>query len=589
MCGIFGYVGNSQDAPNLVLSGLKRLEYRGYDSWGMVWREQNELKNIKQLGKISAFNEHIECNSSIAIAHSRWATHGGVTVPNTHPHFDTTGKIAVVHNGIIENYQELRQELMAEGVTFTSDTDTETIPHLIYKYLQEKPSLLEAFRAALGRLEGRFSVLVMVYDQNIILAARRGSPLIIGKSEDATFVASDIPAFLPYTNQVMYLDDGEMAVLKEDQVKFYDFQTAQEREKRLISIELTPETAEKGDFDHYMLKEIFEQKETLTRSITQEETEIQTIADALKQSDEIFFVGCGTAGKVAKVATYYLAQLISKKSQFLPASEFSIYQRFITEKSIVVAISQSGETADVLESVQIAKEKEARILSLINVPGSSLQKISDYCLLIKAGPEKAVASTKAATSQMALLLLIIYAMQGELKIGARELLEIAGKSNDMLNPRYVQHIEKLAQHLKDQENIYLIGKGADWPMAEEGAIKIAEVSYIHAEGFAAGELKHGPIALISPGVPVLVLFGENEYERDVLSSAVEVKSRGAYVIGVGPKNNEAFDYWLKTPDGGIAQNILNIIPIQILAYYLAVDKKLDPDMPRNLAKSVTVK
>ncbi len=587
MCGIFGYLGKRDDALELVIKGLQKLEYRGYDSWGVTTDLDGELFVEKKVGKISEANldDFKDKKTGLAMGHTRWATHGGVTDVNSHPHFDPERQIAVVHNGIIENYQELRDELGKEN--FVSETDTEVIAHLIAKYRKELP-FKEAVLKTIQRLEGRYAIVVMNVGENYLIAARRGSPLIVGIGDGEYFLASDIPAFLEYTQDVNYLDDNEMVIV-DGGVEFLNLETGDPIDKRLVNIDWQAESAEKGEYDHFMLKEIMEQKETIHRAINQDTDEIMHIAQQIKSSRGCFLSGCGTAGKVCMAGEYFFSMIAHRHVNFAPSSEFPIYHHFLRPESLLVVISQSGETADVLEAMEAAKSKGSKVLSLVNVEGSTIARQSDFSLHIKAGPEKAVASTKAATSQMALLLLIATAMIGELQEGRRLLAEVASKINDILNPRFLTYIKSVAEAIKDHENCYIIGKAENYPMALEAAIKIQEVSYIHAEGFAAGELKHGPIALITEGTPCISIVANDEVKQDIISNTMELKARGAYIIGISPENNEAFDEWIKVPDVGVASPLVNIIPIQLLAYYIAVLRGLDPDMPRNLAKSVTVK
>lgn len=593
MCGIFAYKGPKTNAAELVIKGLKKLEYRGYDSWGVASKCDSEISIYKEVGKISDFDfdnppEGIdlgrECN--LAMGHSRWATHGGVTVANAHPHYSADKSIAIVHNGIIENYVELRNELKEKGYEFRSETDTEVIAQLIQEY--KKDGIVEAVKKAIDRLKGRYAILVVSADDEKLIAARRGSPLIVGKGDNEFFVASDIPAFLDHTRNVMYLDDDQMVVIN-DEVEFFDIKTGDKIDKRIVEIDWDAESAEKGDFPHFMIKEISEQKDTIARAINQDDEKILKIADEIKGAYGTYIIGCGTAGKVALAGSYLFSSIANRHVNTTFGSEFPSMQNFITDRSLVIAISQSGETADTMEALEIAKKKGAKVLSIINVEGSSMDRISDYSIHIKAGPEKAVASTKATTAQMAILTLLAYACAGKLDEGKILLVNAASQINDMLNPRYEEHILKLAKQIKDHESMYVIGKGMNYPMALESAIKLQEVSYIHAEGFAGGELKHGPIALIHDDVPCIALVANDETKHEIISNAIEVGSRGGYIIGVSPENHEVFDYWIKVPDGGNASPIINIIPVQILAYQLALLRENNPDMPRNLAKSVTVK
>ena len=590
MCGIFGYVGAKTNAGALVVRGLKNLEYRGYDSWGVGSKRGSTIAVRKDIGKISDVSEADFCDeSTMAIAHTRWATHGGVTMTNAHPHVSCDGTVAVIHNGIIENYQTLRDDLKAKGHIFQSETDTEVIPHLIEEERKTTGDFAAAVRAACKRFDGRFGIVAIDTQTNALVAARTGSPLIVGVADHGYFVASDIPAFLEHTRTVQYLDDGEMLVSDGKGILFYDLKTGEERPKREIEITWTPEAAQKGDYAHYMLKEIMEQKESVARAVNQDEEQIRTIAEAIRSAKGTFLIGCGTAGKACMAAEYFFSVVAHHHVNVSPASEFKLYHHFLKPESLVIAVSQSGETADVLEAMRVAKEAGSKVLAIVNVEGSTIARDADYTLLINAGPERAVASTKALTGQLAVLLLIAYALDGRLPEGKRQLLETSAQINDLLNPRYVERLRALAQTMRTHKDLYIIGRSWNYPMALESAIKIQEVSYIHAEGFAGGELKHGPIALIEKGTPCIVLCGEDEAKADIISNAIQLKARGAFVIGVGPERNEAFDEWIKVPDAGSAQAIVNILPIQVLAYQLAVVRGANPDMPRNLAKSVTVK
>ncbi len=590
MCGIFGYVGKRSDAGSIVTQGIKNLEYRGYDSWGVARMIDGSIESKKDVGKISDVDpKSLKGDSNLAIAHTRWATHGGVTKKNAHPHLSNDGKIAVVHNGIIENFQELRDELIRKGYEFKSQTDTEVICHILEEELKTSSGFADAVRSACRKFEGRFAFLAMNTGTNELVAARRGSPLIVGVSEGETFIASDTPAFLEHTRTVNYLDDNEMVVTDGKKTSFSSLDVGKEIKKRNVEITWSSEEAKKGDYEHFMLKEIMDQKESLRRAINQDEEQIMMIADAIKNAQGTFLSGCGSAGKVCMAAEYFFSVISEKHVNYAPASEFPLYHHFLKPESLLIVVSQSGETADVLEAMEAAKRKGSKVLSIVNVQGSSVDRMSDYSLLINAGPERAVCSTKAITSQMAVLLLIAYALNGKLNEGRKVLLEASEQINDMLNPRYMEHVAGISERINGEDNMYVIGKSWNYPMALESAIKIQEVSYIHAEGFAGGELKHGPIALIQKNTPCIALLGNDEVKMDTLSNLIELKARGAKTIGIGPEKNEAFDEWIRVPDAGSAQAIVNIIPVQILAYYLSIQRSLDPDMPRNLAKSVTVK
>ncbi|MBI4232765.1 glutamine--fructose-6-phosphate transaminase (isomerizing), partial [Candidatus Peregrinibacteria bacterium] len=599
MCGIFAYHGPKNNGPEIVIEGLKRLEYRGYDSWGIAYKKGQEIVVHKEIGKIGDFDikkaKFISTGLSlgevedkdknyIAIGHSRWATHGGVTQKNAHPHFSQHKDVILIHNGIFENYLDVKKEMEKKGAKFISKTDTEVIVHLIEDYCK-KYSFEESVRLAIKRIEGRYALVIIKKDCDKIIAARKGSPLIvgIGKVKNEYFIASDIPAFLPYTNQVAYLDDNQIVEINKNGIKFFDGNNNQEIKKRTIEIDWDIESAEKGHHPHFMIKEIMEQKETLMRTINQDPKNIEELAEAIKSAFGTYFIGCGTAGKVGMVGEYLFAKIAQKHINFAFGSEFPNYKHFLTNKTLLLAISQSGETADTLEAIEIAKEKGVKIASIVNVESSTMARISDIVVPIKVGPEKAVASTKATTAQIAILTLLAYACDGGIQKGKQLLINTAGQINDMLNPRYEDHIHKIAKKIQNVESMYIIGRGVNYPIALESAIKLQEVSYIHAEGFAGGELKHGPIALISKGTPVIALVANDDTKKEILSNATEIKARGGYIIGVSPENHEIFDFWIKVPDTGESSPIVNIIPIQILAYQLAVLRHNDPDKPRNLA------
>jgi glucosamine--fructose-6-phosphate aminotransferase (isomerizing) len=586
MCGIIGYSGPREAGP-VLLDSLKRLEYRGYDSYGFATASQGRILVSKSVGRIS--NGSVSLPGTMGIGHTRWATHGGVTEGNAHPHTDCTQGIAVVHNGIVENYRQLRAMLAERGHVFSSGTDTEVIPHMIEDGLREGMGFEEAVRRAALGIRGRYAIVAIHEGSGSLVAVRRGSPLIVGAGDGEFFVASDIPAFLQSTRRVMYLDDGQMAVLGEGRARFLDTATGEAIRKRVVEIAWDADQAEKGGYEHFLIKEIMEQKDTIMRALNQQDGDIQRIADEINGAFGTFVTGCGTAGKVCLAAEYLFSRVARKHVNFIVSSEFPNYHHFLKEGGLMIAISQSGETADVLEAIETAKGKGVKVISLVNVTGSTLDRVSDHTFRINAGPEKAVASTKATTAQLALMTLLAYATAGRLQEGKQLLMETAAKVNDMLNPRYEERIKALAERMKDVPNVYIIGRSLNYPMALEAAIKIMEVSNIHAQGFAGGELKHGPLALVEKGAPVIALVGNDESREDVISNAMEARARGAYVIGVAAENNEAFDHWLRVPDVGNASPIVNIIPIQMLAYHLGVIRGCDPDYCKNLAKAVTVK
>ena len=588
MCGIVGYKGE-KNAVEVVLNGLKDLEYRGYDSWGIASlnRDIKIVKDIGKIGSISLGALGLDL-SNLAIGHTRWATHGGVTKENAHPHFSDSGDFALVQNGIVENFQELKKRLLEEGYKFNSETDSEVIVRLIEYENHQKNDLKSAVLSAFVQLKGRNAIVVVDKINKRIIAVRDGSPLMLGICDKGYIIASDPSPILKHTNKIIFLDDKEMVVVGED-YQVLDIGDGKVIEKEVENIDWDIEQSKKGEYPHFMLKEILEQKHTIKQALVQDPELIKLIADKIKQSSKVYTVGCGTAGKVCLTSTYFFSKLANKQVNFNFGSEFNNFHNFIDNNSILLVVSQSGETADTLEAIKLVRDQKGEIISLVNVMGSTIMRQSNYSLLLNSGPEIAVASTKATTSQLALIILLAYACADKYDQGLDHLNHVSEEIERIVNQEHLEKIKKLAERLKDCSDVYIIGRGVNYPMALEAAIKIQEVSYIHAEGFAGGELKHGPIALINQNVPCIVLVANDETKNDILSSAMEVKARGGYIIGVAPENNEIFDYWIEVVDVGIASPIVNIIPIQLLAYYLSVCKGIDPDKPRNLAKSVTVK
>ncbi len=585
MCGIIAYKGE-KGAFKVAFDGLKSLEYRGYDSWGIATLNDSEIHVVKNVGKISESKGVKLSPGNLAIAHTRWSTHGGVTRENAHPLLDCSGRIAVVHNGIIENYQELKKNL--SGHKFVSGTDTEIIPHLIEDKIKQHIDFECAVAEVAKLIKGRSAFVAISAGSDKLVAVRKGTPLIIGVGDGEFFIASDINAFFRHTKKVMYLDDNEGVVIK-GSPEFFSLSSGERIGKRIVEIDWQPEAAERGGYEHFLLKEIMEQKETLWRAINQDESKVMSVASNINSAYGTFLVGCGTAGKVCMAGEYLFSKVAKKHVNAYIASEFPSYVHYLTPKSLIIAVSQSGETADVLEAIEAAKRKGSRVISLLNVFGSTIMRASDEYFMVNAGAERAVVSTKATTAQLAVITLLAYAAAGRLQEGKLMLMDVAEAVNDMLNPRYEELIKKLAVMLKEKSSIYIIGRSLNYPMALEAAIKLQETAYVHAQGFAAGELKHGPIALIEKGTPCIALVANDDVKDEVISNAIEIKSRGGFIIGVAPENNEVFDYWLRVPDAGNASPIVNIVPIQILAYHLALLRGCDPDKPRNLAKSVTVK
>ena len=586
MCGIIAYIGD-KNASDIVINGLKKLEYRGYDSWGIAVKGNPTLAIHKEIGKISDFDDFSSIpKGSIAMGHTRWATHGGVTKENAHPHTCCNKKIAVVHNGIVENFQELKLSLA--GHDFVSETDTEIIAHLIEDNMKQGASFANAVKLSLQRLEGRFAVVAMSSDNSEVVAARKGSPLVIGVGKDDFYIASDVLAFADHTKDVYFLEDGDAAVVSRSGINFSDFKNIAVK-RSPVKVSWCMEETSLNGFEHYMIKEILEQKTTLKKALSHGKDKIMHVAQMIKAAKGTFLIGCGTAGKVGLVASYIFSKVAKMHVNPVVGSEFPSYHDFLTENTLLVCISQSGETADTLEAIEVAKKCGCKVISIVNVDGSSMVRMSDDYILCNSGPERAVCSTKVTTAQIAILTLLAYACAGKYDEG-RQLLESAARKIDiMLEDKYLQEIQFLAKKIAMHESMYIIGRGMNYPIALEAAIKMQEVPYIHAEGFAGGELKHGPIALIQEGTPCIALVANDDVNHEILINALEIKSRGGFIIGVASKDNEIFDFWIPVPDLGIASPIANIIPIQLLSYYSALEKELDPDKPRNLAKSVTVK
>jgi len=598
MCGIIAYKGK-ENAVQIVMDGLKHLEYRGYDSAGLCVVSKNHTFLIKKVGKVDNLlrevkkkqkrNEMLE--GEIGIGQSRWATHGAVTEENAHPHFSCDKNIFVVHNGIVENYERLKEELIKKGHRFVSQTDTEVIPHLIEEY-RKKYNFVTSCEKTFNQLDGLFAVVALDKETGEIIGTRKGSPLVMGIGEQGLFLASDIPAFLDKTNKVVFLDDGDMVqLIDEKKYKIKNLITGKTLKKKINVISWGKEEAEKGEYPHFMMKEIKEDPEAIKRALWQDKKTLKAIVNLIKESPDIFFVACGTAGHACLLGQYLFSSLLKKKTRFSVASEFKNFLPSLDKKTLLIAISQSGETIDTIEAVKKAREKGLKVLSLVNVMGSSLTRISDYVLMINAGPEKCVLATKSYLSQISLILLILFSALGQDKKGEKELKKISHQINQLLeNKKFIAQIKKLAKKLSSAEHIYTIGRSYNYPTSLETALKIKEGCYIHTEAFAGGELKHGVIALIEKGTPCIIHISKSEERDNTLINAMELKSRGAYIIGIGYDNQKDFDFFIEVPEvDEIFSPLVNIIPIHLLSYYIALEKGIDPDKPRNLAKSVTVK
>jgi glucosamine--fructose-6-phosphate aminotransferase (isomerizing) len=598
MCGIFGYIGSEKASP-ILSRGLKNLEYRGYDSVGIA-TVSSQLEIRKDAGKIDDLKSRLNLDSvegNVGIGHTRWATHGPVTAENAHPHTDCRHKVAIIHNGVIENYYELKTGLKERGHRFTSDTDSEVIAHLIEENLSDDhmpgtssswngSSFERACVEAFKKLRGSFAVLAIREGEEKIVAARKYSPLVVGLSDAGTFFASDVAPFLDWTKDVVYLENGDLVVAERGSVKFYNLDFS-DVSRPVSTVGWDLEEARKGDFEHFMLKEIFEQAETIQRACIQDMAVVDRIAEMIRSGYGVFFIACGSSYHACLTGSYLFSKVAKLHVNVVHASEFENYEHFLTENTLVFAVSQSGETADVLEAVRVAKRRGSRIVSITNVMGSSLSREGDELLLMNSGPEICVLSTKTYTSQVVMMALLACALNGDHESCIRKVKDLYMDVYNLTARSMRDRLKDIAQDLAAFDHIYMIGRGLQYTTALEAALKVKEVSYIHTEAFAGGELKHGPLALIEEGTPVFVFISRDNEDR-IISNAQEVKARGGFVIGVADWNSPVFDRWIKVPDCGDLNPVIQAIPMQILAYELAVQKKLDPDKPRNLAKSVTV-
>ncbi len=607
MCGIVGYLG-TKNASEVIVDGLSKLEYRGYDSAGVAVCNDGELEIRKFKGRLAVLAEDIEKNEMkghLGIGHTRWATHGEPSDVNSHPHFNMDKTIAVVHNGIIENYMELKEELKEDGVEFRSETDTEVIAHLVDKYYEG--NLLDAVYKTVARLRGAYALGVICKDnEDELVAVRKDSPLIAGVGEGENFIASDIPALLKYTRKVYFLENGEVVHIKGDELKIYDAER-NPVEKEIYDVKWDIEAASKGGYDCFMLKEINEQpegvKNTLERRIDENGNivldGIHLTKEDLDNINRIYIVACGTAYHAGLLGKNALEKYLKVPVITDIASEFRYSDNFVDEHSLVILVSQSGETADTLAVLRDSKAKGAKILAVTNVVGSSISREADEVFYTWAGPEIAVASTKAYTTQITSLYMI--ALNFALEKGTitkEEYLETIEKMKKL--PEKIQNvidnqdkIKEIAEKIVSKEHVFFLGRGVDYSLAMEGSLKLKEVSYIHSEAFAAGELKHGTIALIEEGTPVISVATQEKLFEKMVSNMQEVKARGAFVASIAQEHNKSVEkvsdevIYIPNCDDRLVP-IVAVVPMQLLAYYVSTMKGLDVDKPRNLAKSVTV-
>ena len=609
MCGIVGYIGREQAAP-ILLEGLRRLEYRGYDSAGLaIFDGDQGLRVVKTKGRIQVLSDRVEegraLPGTMGLGHTRWATHGEPSDVNSHPHMSQDGKFAVVHNGIIENYVEIKEFLQSEGVHFASETDTEVVAQLLEHYYNG--NLLDTVVKVLGRIQGAYALGIVCADcPDRIIAARKDSPLILGYGQGFNLLASDVTAMIQYTREVCYLDDGEIAEITADDIWVYDgYLRAVEKEHHHVDWEIS--AAEKGGYEHFMAKEIMEQPKAFRDTVFPRIQDGQVVlddlkieADDLRALDKIYIIACGSSYHVGMAAKYTLEKLLRKPVEVTLASEFRYCDPIVTDRTLALVISQSGETIDTLAAMREARRLGARILAIVNVVGSTIAREADDVLYTWAGPEIAVATTKAYSTQLALVYLIglrFAQLMGtidpaEYSAIVAELQALPDKLEEVLSHR--DHIQYLASIYFNHPSIFFIGRNIDYAVGLEGSLKLKEISYIHSEAYAAGELKHGTISLIEPGTLVVALASCGKLFEKTMSNVVEVKSRGADVLGLTTQDRAAdmaktVDHVITVPDTHpMLLPSLDVVPMQLLAYYVALQRGCDIDKPRNLAKSVTV-
>ena len=589
MCGIIGFVGEESAWP-LLLNGLRRMEYRGYDSAGMCVFNGDRIALKKGVGKVDEIHAKYDFTTlegTIGIAHTRWATHGRVNDINAHPHLSCTGEIAVVHNGIIENHQELRGLLSREGHRFMSETDSEVIAHLLERSFKAKSDVRLSVLESVNLLKGAFAIAALFKTHpDLIVGARKDAPLAIGVGKHENFLASDVLAFIERTDRVIFLDNYEVAFLRKRGPEISRFDGGRVI-KTPVQVAWEVGDITKKEFRHYTIKEIHEQLETIRRALYQEDEKLERFCNFLRTASKIYITASGTSYHAGLVAKYLLAKYDKLPCEVTLASEFSSINGLVDKESVILAISQSGETADVLYAVAAAKKNQARVVSIVNVVGASLVRESDLSLLMNCGPEIGVAATKSFTAQLAIVNLIASRLSNG-NLEDTKLRDIGSKIQSALGNE--KRLIEISGKYSKNPDFYFVGRGIHYPIALEGALKLKELAYIHAEGMAAGELKHGTLALIESGTPVIVLNPDDETYNDTLSNAAEMKARGAEIIGISTKISDVYDEFVRIPETHESEYpILEVIPLQMLAYYTTVEKQQNPDYPRNLAKSVTVK
>lgn len=637
MCGIFGYVGESRKAVDAVLEGLRRLDYRGYDSWGVAVLNESGIEVSKKVGMVST--NPLSMRGNIAIGHTRWATHGAVTENNAHPHYAADKSFVLAHNGIAENSAELKVLLEKKGHRFHTETDTETIVRLVEEKLKnmsrrrlDMSPLAQAVRAAFKDLKGRNTIIVLAKDGEVI-AARNGSPLVLGSKNDELYFSSDVLSFAPYVTSVLVMENGQMVTKHGKNLQVTDIAKGTKLKAKFEKNAIVGSEVDKGEYEHYMLKEINEAPFVIRQLLKEPDANYKKLVVAIKYARNVYTIGSGTAGAAAAQIAFYLRVYGKIRAIALIGAEASDYYGLIGKGDLLISPSQSGETADVLEVLELAKKRGAKIASHVNMPGSMMTRMSDYKFMAQAGPEICVMSTKIFTSQIAWGYLVAKAVGGKLAEGKKNLRSLANTAEKYLKDSdHLATLKEIAAKMATQEDLYLLGKGQNLQIIKEGMVKIIEGSYVHAHGIPAGDLKHYAITLMEEGTPVIAVVSNDSLRNDVLNAIHEVKARGARVVGIGPLDSERtgrvknssdarrgesgdgdvltgtatatqgarndadenfghamFSDWIQVPDTKETGAIMNIIPLQLLAYYMALARGNNIDKPRNIAKSVTVK
>lgn len=600
MCGIFAYSGEKK-VNGLIFDGLKRLEYRGYDSWGIAVLDNGKIYQYKNVGLVERGNDLEKLPvSTVGIGHTRWATHGGVNKVNAHPHISSTNEFTLAQNGIVENFDLLKKQLKEVNCKFKSQTDTEVIVRLIEKEVKKGMNLKESLISAFKKLQGRNTVALLDAKSNKIFAIKNGSPLVIGISKEGTYLGSDSLSFSPHTKEIVVLDDYDLVEIEGKKFSIYNIESKKKKQYKIKTLKYQYEDIDKGPYDHFMLKEIVEQQKTIQYATDCSLIELSPLVNEVKKSRKVYCLGAGTAGFAAEQIAYFLRTIADVDALAIKSYEFKSFLPVVSANDLIIAVSQSGETADTIEPLEVFKERGCKIASIVNMHGTTISRMSDFEYYANAGPEICVASTKVFTSQVAWGYLLAMTTAGEYNLAHRKLKKLLQSLNNLFTEEVFDYVRlTVCPILKEAEHLFILGKGENAAIALEGALKIKEISYKHVEGFSAGELKHGVIALIEKGTPVFGIIpskdsSENgdEDSKDIISAMEQVKARGALTIGVGSEDFsklEIFDFYICTPQVNSLGSIANVIPFQLISYFLSVLLGNNIDKPRNLAKSVTVK